>query len=77
MTKKKKNKYHLLEEVAPVIDVLVAGVFDEGGVNSVDSGLQLMLRHSPSVAQHLRGDIEGRSPVPSPVSQHIKVEVIT
>ena len=46
-----------LEEAAPVIDVLVAGVFDEGGVNSVDSGLELMLGHSPSVAQHLRGEI--------------------
>ena len=46
-----------LEEVSPVIDVLVAGVFHQGSVNSVNSGLQLMLRHSPSVAQHLRGGI--------------------
>ena len=45
------------EEASPVIDVLVAGVFHQGSVNCVNSGLQLMLRHSPSVAQHLRGGI--------------------
>ena len=50
-----------LEEGPPVIDVLVAGIFHQSSINCINSGFQFMLRHPPSVAQHLQGqDISRR-----------------
>ena len=42
-----------LEKCSPVVNVLVASVFDETGINSINPSLQFMLWHSSSVAKHL------------------------
>ena len=48
-------KYKRLEKCLPIVNVLVASVFDQTSINSINPGLQFMLWHSSSVAKHLGG----------------------
>ena len=47
--------YKRLEKCSPVVNVLVASVFDETSINSINPSLEFMLWHSSSVAKHLGG----------------------